>query len=521
MSTSKPNFTTPDPTNQILARAQRRAAFSEKLRSCLNESRTKLEFEESSASKANQNSTGHGPIDWSAHRKECFDRAALALGLSPSDPWKWERRLAYLVAWAKQHLKGEEFFLMSPAYLLASIEIWASCGGKRLQPGIDINSQTQPDHSDSIASADRTEAPTTILNAEEQAGVAPSDSRDSRSDPLPNVIAHAQLCEFTPTTEREVSGHVARTKPPDQANRTEADRRALVIGTAGLPTGNPPELTLAIASNSKLRKLVEEHPELSPLANQLAQVERAQAEAEVAFREGELTEQWGMWSGVHPWDDKPDLTTTDCPWWIAGAEYVFRIAVTWRTHYPSTPDRAATLLSQQVEVSAKWMYWNRVFVHDCLPAPNSKVENFLSERNAKRFANFALLFCLRRFAERDLEEWRKRAALLTARLLIADGRLVEREQRSYYTEAQDRGEAIRAAAALDDAIKGDVKSTNRKKRGRPTEISDELKEKALRVQGGKARAQILYQTKRPTVQQVKNVTTILRHYRRKRQPNQG
>jgi hypothetical protein len=57
----------------------------------------------------------------------------------------------------------------------------------------------------------------------------------------------------------------------------------------------------------------------------------------------------------------------------------------------------------------------------------------------------------------------------------------------------------------------------RKKRGRPTEISDDLKEKALGVKGGKERAKILYQTRYPTVQQVKNVPTLLKHYSRKRQ----
>jgi len=57
-----------------------------------------------------------------------------------------------------------------------------------------------------------------------------------------------------------------------------------------------------------------------------------------------------------------------------------------------------------------------------------------------------------------------------------------------------------------------------KKRGRPTQISNELKEKALAVRGGKERAKILYQTQYPTVQQVKNVPTILKHFNRKLQP---
>jgi hypothetical protein len=59
-------------------------------------------------------------------------------------------------------------------------------------------------------------------------------------------------------------------------------------------------------------------------------------------------------------------------------------------------------------------------------------------------------------------------------------------------------------------------SLSRKKRGRPTTISDDKKQKALSVQGGKARAQILYGVSYPTSQQVKNVSSILRHYIRKR-----
>lgn len=272
----------------------------------------------------------------------------------------------------------------------------------------DINSQPQPDDSDSSAPVDRTEA--TIPDAEQPAGLAPVNTLDSRPEPLPDDVAHAQFRESTPTTERKVSGQAARTKPTDR-NRTEAERRALVLGTDGLPTGKPPEGTFA--SNPNIQKLVEEHPEFSSLVNQVTQVDRARAEAEVAFRERELAEQWGTWSGVHPWDDKPDLETTDCPWWLAGAEYVFRIAFEWRTHSPSTLDRTEAALSKQVRLTATWVYWNRLFVHDGVHATNPKAENFLSQRNAERFADFAFLFCLRKFAEKDLDEWRKRAALLT------------------------------------------------------------------------------------------------------------
>jgi hypothetical protein len=59
-----------------------------------------------------------------------------------------------------------------------------------------------------------------------------------------------------------------------------------------------------------------------------------------------------------------------------------------------------------------------------------------------------------------------------------------------------------------------------KKRGRPQKISNEQKRKALKVPGGKERAKILYETLYPTAQQIKNVSTILRHYSRKRHPDE-
>jgi hypothetical protein len=58
----------------------------------------------------------------------------------------------------------------------------------------------------------------------------------------------------------------------------------------------------------------------------------------------------------------------------------------------------------------------------------------------------------------------------------------------------------------------------RKKRGRPMEIPDELKQRALLAKSGRERAKILYRTPYPTAQQVKNVPTILKYFRHKRQP---
>jgi hypothetical protein len=60
------------------------------------------------------------------------------------------------------------------------------------------------------------------------------------------------------------------------------------------------------------------------------------------------------------------------------------------------------------------------------------------------------------------------------------------------------------------------RSFSRKRRGRPAKIADALKEKALSVIGGTARARVLYQTRYPSAQQVKNVSTILRYYKKSR-----
>jgi hypothetical protein len=75
--------------------------------------------------------------------------------------------------------------------------------------------------------------------------------------------------------------------------------------------------------------------------------------------------------------------------------------------------------------------------------------------------------------------------------------------------------SVQATAVLE---RPSLQLAPRKARGRPVKIPDELKERALGVKGGKERAKILYQTRYPTVQQVKNVPTILRHFNRKRQP---
>jgi hypothetical protein len=69
----------------------------------------------------------------------------------------------------------------------------------------------------------------------------------------------------------------------------------------------------------------------------------------------------------------------------------------------------------------------------------------------------------------------------------------------------------------EDRTQRNVESPPQKKRGRPIEIPDERKLRALNVSGNRERARILYNTRYPTPQQVKNVSAILRHFGRSRQ----
>lgn len=76
------------------------------------------------------------------------------------------------------------------------------------------------------------------------------------------------------------------------------------------------------------------------------------------------------------------------------------------------------------------------------------------------------------------------------------------------------------SAELEPRSEDNREPNSRKKRGRPTEIPEERKRKALAVQGGKARAQILYAARYPTPQQIKNVSSILRHFQRTHQKSE-
>lgn len=170
------------------------------------------------------------------------------------------------------------------------------------------------------------------------------------------------------------------------AQSAEAARHSVALGTAAQPGG---------------RQTV----------NLVAHLQRAQAEAEAAFRERELNEHWAGWCGVYPWHGERDPNTTDCPWWMAGAEYVFHLAAVWRKHSPGEPEKIETLLPKQIGLAADWVYRSRVYLRDIAYGKNSTVEHVFGG-HAKRFSKVALSFAMRKFAESDLDEWRGRATLL-------------------------------------------------------------------------------------------------------------
>ena len=168
------------------------------------------------------------------------------------------------------------------------------------------------------------------------------------------------------------------------------------------------------ADRPQIRKLVEEHPETFGQVNVIARLEEAEADAEVAFRQREKNENWADWAGPYPWDERADPDTTECPWWLAGAEYVFHLAGEWRKHSPFGPETIAKVLPKQITMFAEWVYWRKVLFNDLMHGLKSsagakKVLGGLVDQ----FSNVAFLFVMRRLADSDLEEWQNRAAGLS------------------------------------------------------------------------------------------------------------
>jgi len=195
----------------------------------------------------------------------------------------------------------------------------------------------------------------------------------------------------------------------ESARRTEPDRRTGVFGTAGHPKARP--TGGGFAADPRIRKLVEDDPKALPLVNLVAQFEQARAQGEVVFRQSELKGRWGEWSGVFPWEGKRDPDTTDCPWWVAGAEYVFQLAAAWRKYSPCEREKIETFLPKQIEMSAEWVYQSKVRLHDIMRGKSSNAEHILIG-HSKRFFNNAFLFSMQKFAEIDLDEWRDQATRL-------------------------------------------------------------------------------------------------------------
>ena len=200
---------------------------------------------------------------------------------------------------------------------------------------------------------------------------------------------------------------VASENPVEAAGKIEERKPTVVLGSAGRSQGRP--AGSVFAADPEIRKLVEKDPKILPHVNLAAHFQQAHAEAEVAFRQRELKERWAEWSGVYPWETERDPDITDCPWWVAGAEYVFHLTAMWRKHSPGEPEKIEAVLPKQIKLAADWVYWNKVYVHDIVFGKNSSAEHILNGHPG-RFHNVAFLLAMRKFAEADLEEWRTRAA---------------------------------------------------------------------------------------------------------------
>jgi len=247
---------------------------------------------------------------------------------------------------------------------------------------------------------------------------------------------------------------------------THNPEKHLLSTTAEEAECESPEL--AFASDPTIRKPMEKETKQLENLNLIKECGRAIAEAEVMFREGELNGSWAEWAGVFPWEGTRDPETTDCPWWRAGAEYLFHFVAAWRKHSRGEPLELEKLLMRQIDLMSKWVYWHRVYLYDLLYGKNSTVDH-VRDGHADRFSNIAFIIAMRRFAEQDLREWRSKAALLAE----------SRSDLSVETSiprtpgASDRGSPV-AASLTSDPMK--ERAREEALRGHPTDIAQPFTE---------------------------------------------
>ena len=243
-----------------------------------------------------------------------------------------------------------------------------------------------------------------------------SDDADRAMNEIERVVIASSIPPTLPWMPSDLFGNEEfRSAMTDAIRRRFRHKRKRRVMEVRLPPISPLAETPSgvFAASSKVQEMAKEHPELSGPVSLVAHIQKAQAEAEVAFRTRVLTEDWSSWSGLHPWDDKPELEKTDCPWWTAGAEYVFHLVSTWRKHHPAKPEETAQLLTHQLKKIAEWVYRSKVRFHDMIYAKNPKIEDLVGETQVIRFSSFSLLFVMSKFAAQDLSEWEKRTAQLT------------------------------------------------------------------------------------------------------------
>jgi hypothetical protein len=147
------------------------------------------------------------------------------------------------------------------------------------------------------------------------------------------------------------------------------------------------------------------------------------------------------------------------------------------------------------------------------PRPERRVGLVRNGRNSQ-IHEFYVAF--RRFTQKVLSAFDNVAAVLPRHEVEAlkieiDPGKIESTCRAVERAAQ-RIEEFRWA--LDKGVDPLVAAPKPRKRGRPSKIPDERKQRALAAKGNKERAMILYGTTYPTPQQVKNVYSILKNYQK-------
>jgi len=261
----------------------------------------------------------------------------------------------------------------------------------------------------------------------------------------------------------------------------------------------------------QLRYMRERFPGFSNAAEEkgistfLAEMEDAKARAEVAFRQLEAVMKWH--SPVHMTPEMMLINManfkTIFAWRPAGCDYVGEMV---SAYFSSSLTECSPAEFEEVGRMVISAFSEKVFDEKLISYERPEWINYETAKLEFQEYTWERLESLVRSAA--LDRWKKRSAST----LAPDSNSLDEN------DGLDRAEPARAEALEKKLDAGDG---TRKRRGRPTEIPFAAKEAALAIKeaGGtnRAVASKLYNTPYPSVQQVKNVSAILRNYLKSRQ----